>query len=226
MGLLLIIGFSTQLFSNLWGILTGNRYIIPNQSSIFTFKTTKMNDGIDDYLLYGQDQNNYYTTLENDHIKPYAYVAKEEVKSVLNFDKTNYKTWWNPKIPCNDLLSTYAKKPNGLEFIKCESVENSQTKIRATYQVSGKNSKEIEDFLVQNYGMGKLKWTCCGWDNAGKYGGFEHSEFKKIDPYCSAIISMYASGEIEDKNEPSGIKLEFDRNKIDYFTVVVELLIV
>ncbi len=86
--------------------------------------------------------------------------------------------------------------------------------------------KKIEHFLIENYGMGKLKWVCCGWETGGKYGGFEHSEFKKIDSYCSATIDMYASGEIEDENQPTEIKLETDRRKIDYFTVIVELVIV
>ena len=136
------------------------------------------------------------------------------------------KTWWNVQVSCKDILSTYAEKPNGLEFIKCEKPKNSQTIIKATYRVNGKQSKEIEDFLVENYGMGELKWACCGWDNAGKFGTFEHSEFKKIDAYCHATISMYASGEVEDENEPTGIKLETDRNKIDYFTVIVKLVII
>ncbi|WP_299117416.1 DUF4952 domain-containing protein [uncultured Winogradskyella sp.] len=224
LGLLLVLCFSTELFSNLWGLLTGNGYIIPNQSSIFSFKVSKMNEGRGDYWLYGQDQNNYYTTLERDHIEPYAYISKDEAESILSFDKTNYNTWWNPQIPCNDILSTYAKKPIGLEFIKCERPKNSQTIARATYRVSGKESEEVERFLIENYRMGKLKWVCCGWETTGKQGGFEHSEFKKIDPYCSATIDMYASGEVE--SEPTGIKLEFDRSKIDYFTVVVELVIV
>ncbi|NMH86599.1 DUF4952 domain-containing protein [Flavivirga algicola] len=226
LGLLLVLGFSTELFSNLWGLLIGNGYVIPNQSSVFTFKATKMNEGSGDYWLYGQDRNNYYTTLVKDHLEPYTYISKYETESILGFDKINYNTWWNPKIPCNDLLSTYAKKPIGLEFIKCERLEKGQTIAKAIYRVSGEQSKEIEDFLIKNYGMGNLKWVCCGWETSGKYGGFEHSEFKKIDSYCSATIDMYASGEVEGKNDPTEIKLETDRNKIDYFTVVVTLVIV
>ncbi|WKB81795.1 DUF4952 domain-containing protein [Cellulophaga lytica] len=225
-GLFLLIGFSTKLFSNFWGLLIGNGYLIPNQSSVFTFQATEMNKGSGDYWLYGEDNKNYYTTLEKDNIEPYVFIAKEKAKSIPNFDKTNYETWWNTQILCKDILSTYAKKPNDLEFIKCERLENSQTIIKATYRISGNKSKEIEDFLIENYGMGKLKWVCCGWETSGKYGGFEHSEFKKIDPYLSATINMYASGEVEDENEPTEIKLETDRNKVDYFTVIVELVIV
>ncbi len=137
----------------------------------------------------------------------------------------NTKTAPSLKIPCGDVLLAYAEKPQELEFIGCERVKNSQTLVRAMYRVSGKKSKEVEDFLVENYGMGRLEWTCCGWSNGGKYGQFDHAQFKKIDKYCSALIEMHASGEIADKNAPTGTKLETDRNKIAYFTVVVEVAI-
>lgn len=91
--LLLVVSFSTQLISNLWGLSTGNGYIIPHQSSIFTFKTTKMNQGSGDYWLYGEDQSNYYTTLKQDDINPYTYISKEKAKLILGFDKMNYTTW-------------------------------------------------------------------------------------------------------------------------------------
>ncbi len=155
------------------------------------------------------------------HTKIVAYISK----LTTNINKTSVETK-DFKIPCNDLLSIYAQKPKGLKFIKCERVKNSQTIMRATYKVSGKKSKEVEDFLVKTYGMGKLKWTCCGWDNSGKYGIFEHSEFKKINRDCSALISMSASAEVQDKSKPTQIRLETDRNKIDFFTVIVELVII
>lgn len=130
------------------------------------------------------------------------------------------------QISCTDILSDFAIKPTGLEYVKCESPKSGQTKLRATYRISGNISKDIENFLVDNYGMGELKCTCCGWDNAGNYGEFQHPQFKEIDKYCSAIISMYASAEMEDKSQPTGIRLETDRNKIKYFTVVVELVVI
>ncbi len=119
-------------------------------------------------------------------------VAQNGTKTVGNSsDKVRLKTK-DFKIPCGDLLSVYAEKPKGLKFIKCERIKVGQSIVRATYKVSGKKSKEVEDFLVKTYGMGKLKWTCCGWDNGGKYGVFEHSEFKKVNRDCLALISMYA----------------------------------
>ncbi len=150
-----------------------------------------------------------------------AYISK----LTTNISRTSIKTK-DFKIPCDDLLSVYAEKPKELRFIKCERIKGSQTIVRATYKVAGKKSKAIEDFLVKTYGMGKLEWTCCGWDNGGKYGVFEHSEFKKINRYCLALISMYASAEVQDKSKQSKVRLETDRNKIDFFTVIVELVIV
>ena len=125
---------------------------------------------------------------------------------------------------CGDLLEIYARKPDGLEFVSCEKVEESQTIVRATYRVSGKRSKEIEDFLVNNYGMGRLKWACCAWDNTGKYGSIENQELTKVHPYISAIISMYASGEVASKKSTK-VRLQTKREKIEYFTVV-ELAII
>ena len=129
----------------------------------------------------------------------------------------------NLELEC-DLLEAYAKKPKELEFVKCEEVKRSQIIYIATYRVKGSKSKIIEDFLVENYGMGNLKWVCCGWENTGKHGEFKHIEFEKIDPYCSAVISMFASGEKIDKANNT-IKLEHNRDEIEYFTVTVRLII-
>lgn len=206
-----LIALSTYMLSNFWELIIENTDSKHNQNTFFAFKSSEMNTNNGEYLLYKQEH--HYKTLE-------------KAKSISKFDTINYEARWNNEISCGDILSTYAKKTNVLEFIKCEKPKNSQVIVKATYRVNGEQAKMVEEFLVKNYGMGKLKWTCCGWDVAGNHGRFDHSEFKKIDMYCSAIISMYASGEVKDKNEPTGIKLETNRNKIDYFTITVELIIV
>ena len=220
LGLFLVVGSSTQLFSNLWSLTIGHAYIIPKESSIFSFKSTMMNYGSDDYWLYGEDDTNYYTTLLNieagDTAKYFA-LSKEKAGKILQFSRHHYSTWFDVRPACGDILEEYAQKPKQLEFVKCETPENSQTIVRATYRISGNQSEEIEAFLVEKYGMGKLRWVCCGYETSGKYGGFEHSAFFKMHPFLSATIDMYGSGE-------SG--LEFERGEIDYFFVVVELWIV
>lgn len=125
---------------------------------------------------------------------------------------------------CGDVLESYAKKPEGLEFLSCETVENSQTLVRATYRVAGKEAQKIEAFLVANYGMGTLQWTCCGWENGGSVGHFQHDKLKEMDTYLSGTITMWASGEIPDTESPTGVRLELDRNKIANFTVMVSLI--
>ncbi len=112
----------------------------------------------------------------------------------------------------------YGEKPEKLEFVSCKPVDEPQTIIRLEYRVRGKDSKEVEDFLVEKHGMGSLVWACCGWDNRG-YGGFSPDVLEAIHPYLGGTISMYASGEVGDE-------LEFDRNKIEYFYVEISLSIV
>lgn len=134
------------------------------------------------------------------------------------------ETWLknSAQVECGDLLTRYAEKPDELEFLKCERGEG-QTVLEADYRVTGKKSKDVEAFLAEKYGMGNLKFTCCGWEpEDGKNGQIDHVELRRINPNYSIIISMFASAEKEDKNGKSYI--EFDRNKIDYFTVRVKII--
>ena len=126
------------------------------------------------------------------------------------------------KIPCGDLLKRYAQKPPKLKFISCSLGNSGQVKLTAEYRVKGKYSWEVEEFLVEHYGMGKLKWVCCGWENQGRYGSFEHPKITQENPYYVASISMYGSHEYEEKKD---IYIpEMDRNKVPYFVVIVEIV--
>ncbi len=125
------------------------------------------------------------------------------------------------EFPCGDLLEKYASKPTNLEFVKCEQGEG-QTVVLAEYRVSGMESKGVEDFLVQEYGMGQLKWVCCGWENQGKYGNFTHEAILSSNENYGVIISMFGSGEMEDGGGKT--YLEFDRNKVPYFYVWVSIV--
>jgi len=121
---------------------------------------------------------------------------------------------------CSDLLQEYAEKPMKLEFVDCRtSTNNIQTIAHATYRVSGKDAQGIEDFLIEKYQMGELQWVCCGWENDTKCGQFEHPELLEIDPYCSGMIQMFTKG-ITDHQE------YFQKSEVEYFTVIVELVIV
>ena len=85
-------GFTTELYPNLFGVLTGNGFIIPQQSSILTFKVNKMNEGSGDYWLYGEDSGFYYTTMQANSTAPYVFISKETAGKIKGFDKTNYAT--------------------------------------------------------------------------------------------------------------------------------------
>ncbi len=135
---------------------------------------------------------------------------------------TNNITTNADTIECGDLLERYAQKPKGLIYIDCISNKTFQTIVSAEYRTSGENSENVEQFLVNKYGMGKLKWICCAWGNGGKYGGFQHQDITNINSNYMVTISMYASGEVED--EEGKVTIEKDKHKIEYFTVIVEIL--
>lgn len=231
---LLLLLFVTAIFTiKAFGIMIGNGFsqlhrngfFIPEESSLSTFRETQQSQGSGEYWLYGEDEGYYYSMHVAGFDKPHIKISRGKAKTINGFDKLNYKTWASVFI-CGDLLKIYAEKPDNLIFVACETVTNSQTKVRARYKVSGKQSKVVEDFLIKTYGMGKLTWGCCGWEIRGKYGGFEHPDLTKIDPNLVASITMYADANIEDKNSPIDFSLEFDRENIAYFTVMVELFII
>lgn len=222
--LIIAVGFSTELFSNIYYSVIDNGHIIPKESNIFSFKVTKMNEGSRKYWLYGKDKNYYYSRMKNPDNSPYIKISKDESEKMKSagvncFNETNYKTW-SLKYLCGDLLAIYAKKPANLEFLKCEIIDGGQTLVRATYRVTGKNSQEVEDFLVNNYRMKKLKWSnFFGWENRGIWGVFNHKNLYEIHQFLSGSVIMYNKIEL-------GTKREYDREKIEYFEVIVDLSIV
>ncbi len=124
-------------------------------------------------------------------------------------------------LECGDLLEKYAIKPSKIEFIQCKA-GTGQTILEANYKVLGKDSEEIEFFLIQEYGMGKLKFVGYGWESTnGKNGYVENEELKAIHKNYSITISMFGNAEKIAENGTS--KIEFDRNKIDFsLTVKIE----
>lgn len=217
-----IFGFSTELFSNLWGVVTDSAYVIPKESSIFTFKVTKSNSGSGDYWLYGKDKNYFYSQMKSESDVSYIKISVKEAKDKSEFDETNYKSW-SYEYLCGDLLEIYAKKHDKMKFINSEVVDEIQTVVIAIYRVNGKDVREVEDFLVENYGMGRLKRICCAWDTAGKYGNFNHDELRKIDEALMGYFVMYLT---EDGVSTGDIHDVKEIEEVDYFTVEVRLAII
>ena len=65
------------------------------------------------------------------------------------------------EIICGDLWKIYDKKPAIVEFVEC-SKGDEQLVAKAIYKVKGKHVPFIEKLLIRKYGMGKLKFVCCG----------------------------------------------------------------
>jgi hypothetical protein len=57
---IIVIIFLKDMLINVWCLNTDKNYFIPKESSIFTFKSTQMNNGSGDWWLYGEDNKFYY----------------------------------------------------------------------------------------------------------------------------------------------------------------------
>lgn len=120
-----------------------------------------------------------------------------------------------------DLLEEFADQHPYIEFIDCNKGEG-QVVYYSLYYVAGIHSEEVENYLVEKYGMGKLKFTCCGWEpEMGQSGTIINKGGKEWDKDHHISIIMSGNAEKEDKNK--AMYIEKDRNKID-FQIKVEIL--
>jgi hypothetical protein len=127
----------------------------------------------------------------------------------------------NTPLESVDLLEKYADKPANLTFVACKA-GTGQTVLEAEYMVLGKDAKAVEDFLVKQYGLGEMTFTCCGWESKdGKNGSIENAELKQQYPNYVLDVSMYGNAEIADEN--GDVYLERDRDNIVFY-VKVKLL--
>jgi hypothetical protein len=87
------LGFFTELYVNLWSLLTYNAYSIPKESNVFIFKATEISEGSGEMWLYGEDYKYYYALNdEPDYVPPYFKLRKGLEPE--GFDKFDYKTWF------------------------------------------------------------------------------------------------------------------------------------
>lgn len=125
---------------------------------------------------------------------------------------------------CGDLLSVYSEKPDELYFIDCvkeNEFDNDQLVCEARYMVDHKYAEQIEKYLIERYGMGALRFVCCGWETVGKYGCIESEELRQINPNYVMSVDMY--GPAEQTDESGKIYIEKDRSKIKRFIVIVSV---
>ena len=82
----------THFLSNSWNLFTDCQYFIPNESTIFSFRPTKMNEGSGGWWLYGEDKQYYYGLNVEPGSQP-EYFKQKKGEEPSNFDCINYKTW-------------------------------------------------------------------------------------------------------------------------------------
>lgn len=80
-----------NLMGNLYSMLIEKEYLIPDESSVFSFEATKMNDGSGDYWLYGEDENYFYAITSTE--KGYSKISKIQAEKIPYFDQFNFKNW-------------------------------------------------------------------------------------------------------------------------------------
>lgn len=119
------------------------------------------------------------------------------------------------KPQCGNFLKFLSKQPKHLVFLECKNEHDAQVKVlRARYRVSGVHAASVERYFVQQTGMQKLVFLCCGWETvpnqAGNRYGYLKSQFE-----FDYEIDM-GSGE-------TVYSRRTDWNKIPWFYLTVQL---
>ena len=78
---------------NVLGVIDDRGYIIPRESSFFTFRILEMNKGSGEWWIYGEDEDNYYFQGDHGYQSGYIVFQKSKVSLCEGFDKLNYGTW-------------------------------------------------------------------------------------------------------------------------------------
>jgi hypothetical protein len=82
----------TPVVYNLWSLVTGRGFIIPEESSIFTFEVTEMNSGSGEWWLYGEDAQFFYAQGDRDGL---IYIAfpRSKASECPSFQRHDWTTW-------------------------------------------------------------------------------------------------------------------------------------
>jgi hypothetical protein len=91
---ILIAAVATPTASNVWSLATGRGFFIPDESSVFSFRVTKENEGSGEWWLYGEDGRNLFAIHPGDPV--YLSVPRERKSQCPNFDPLNQSTWCAP----------------------------------------------------------------------------------------------------------------------------------
>ena len=86
---LIALALQPAILGNLWSLTTGTGFFIPAESSMFTFRVSKENDGSGEWWLYGEDGSYYYCNLTD----PYLAYPKSKAATCPNFNPVEVSTW-------------------------------------------------------------------------------------------------------------------------------------
>lgn len=76
--------------ANLWLLTIEPGYVIPEESSVFTFRPTAMNDGSGDWWIYGEDGGHYYFIGDE---AGYKATSRTAAVNCEGFSASDYGTW-------------------------------------------------------------------------------------------------------------------------------------
>jgi hypothetical protein len=88
---LALIAIATPLGANLWSLATGQGFFIPKESSLFSFKVTKMNEGSGEWWLYGRDDERLFAGHPSEPV--YLSAALASQINCASFKADDFTTW-------------------------------------------------------------------------------------------------------------------------------------
>lgn len=84
----------THTLSNCWLLISTQSNYIPNQSRIWSFQPTQIDEGSGGYWRYGKDNKNYYYFSEDEE-RVYYFISQKN--NCLSFNEYDFKTWCESK---------------------------------------------------------------------------------------------------------------------------------
>jgi hypothetical protein len=97
-----LIIFSIFLFTaapqNLWFLINDDSYMIPEESSLYSFEPTQLKDKTESRWIYGKDGERFYYRKDTD--VHYYIISKAAADSCRNFNQFDISTW------CFDYVSS------------------------------------------------------------------------------------------------------------------------
>lgn len=88
---LAFMGIGTPLGANLWSLATGQGFFIPEQSSVFSFRVIKMNEGSGEWWLSGQDDEHLFALHPSEPV--YVSAALAAQTECPGFKAEDFTTW-------------------------------------------------------------------------------------------------------------------------------------